>query len=127
MIIFFVKETGEIVGVTSGRVHEESVLEHSFILPSGYVKDEIGKYVVPFKKVFRDQEEEVTELRIVDDVTKKVAPVVIGKRMISVPAGMVPDVKFSETITAIEEGKEDIYTYKIVTNENGEVIDLTKK
>jgi len=126
MIIFFLKSTGEIIGTVSGRVHSEDVLKNAFVQPSGVPKEDIGKYVVPFKTIYEEIETPIVEQRV-DLKTMKVEKVIVGKKKENRARGMIPDVSFSGLILDIESGKDDIYSRTVETNKQGKVIGLKLK
>lgn len=97
MIIFYQKSTGKIFGVIEGRFHDKDTIEKSFIQPTGIEKEDIGKWVVPYK----------------ENPDKKIG-------------GLIPDVEFSDKINNFESGKESLYDYKIVL-ENDKVVSLNKE
>jgi len=125
MIIFFNKKTKEIIGTIHGRVHNETQLKMT-IRSESLSKDEVGRYVVPFKTKFRIVEQPITELRMVDEKTKRVEEVVIGKKKVKQGAGMIPDVPFDTLIYDFESGKKRIYDY-VIKLENRKVVGFKKK
>lgn len=126
MIIFYLKSTGDIIGTVNGRVHDENQIKNVMIKPSNIDESEIGKYVVPFKTIFKEAEEPITELRVVNKKTMLVKEVVVGKQKVKRGAGMTPDVPFADLILDFESGKKEIYDYQ-VRLKNGIVARFTKK
>jgi hypothetical protein len=112
MIIFYNKKNGEIIGTIEGRVHTEDQLK-MFIQPSNVPKKDIGKYIIPFKVIYKEQEEPIFENRIVDTKTLKVDRVVVGKKKVKIGVGMEPDVLFKDLILDFEKGKKKIFDYKV--------------
>ena len=127
MIIFYNKKTGEIFGTVDGRVHSKEEIRNSLIKPKSLDKEDVGKYVVPFKAKFRIEEQPVTEMRVVDKETMRVEEVVVGKKKVKVGAGMEPDVPFASLISNFENRKENIYDYKAKLNSGKELIGFEKK
>lgn len=125
MIIFYNKNTGEIVGTVAGRIHDEEQIKNSSIKLSDTPATEIVKYVIPFKTVYREVEQPITELRMVDEITRKVERVVVGHKTVKESDGMVPDVPFADDILRFEAG-ENIHRYKLKLK-NGEIIGFVKK
>ena len=97
MIIFYNKKTNEIIGTIEGRVHPE---EHFnvFIQPGNVPKEDIGRYIVPFK------------------------PKIVSGRVIEYE----PAVPFADLIYDFESGKKNIYDYKIKIDK-GRVVGFVKK
>jgi len=113
MIIFYEKKTREIFGVISGRVHSKDEIEKVSILGSNMKKEDVGKYVVPFKTKYKMVEQPKTEMRVVNKKTMRVEKVVIGKERVKVGAGTIPDVSFADLILDFESGEKNIYDYKV--------------
>ena len=126
MIIFFNKKTKEIIGTIAGRVHSEDHLK-MFIKPGNVSKDDIGKYVVPFKENFKLVEEPIVEQRVVDKKTMRVGGVIVGKRMAKKSLDMTPDVPFAKFITNFETGKDNIYNYRAKLDGGGQLVGFLKK
>jgi len=126
MIIFYYKKTGIIFGKVDGRVHDDNTLEKVFIKPENVSKKDIGKYVVPFVPNMVEVEETVTEMRVVDKKTLRVENVIIGKRKIKKIKGMKINKPFADIIYKIEDGKENLFDYKVKLNKKGKVVNLTK-
>jgi len=125
MIIFYNKKTGCVIGTVDGRVHDDHTLKHAFIKPSGVKKSDIGKYVVPFEPNIVEEEVPIKELRVVDKKTGRVAEVVIGKETKKVTKGLKPSGCIKHLITAFENGKDNIYRYKVQLDEKGKLVGLT--
>ena len=64
MIIFYQKSTGKVIGTIEGRVHPIDVIKTSWIQPSNIDKNDIVKYVVPYKPRWekRDCEKKIVEM-----------------------------------------------------------------
>ena len=126
MIIFYEKKTREIFGVISGRVHSKDEIEKVSILGSNMKKEDVGKYVVPFKTKYKMVEQPKTEMRVVNKKTMRVEKVVIGKERVKVGAGMIPDVPSANLISNFESGKKSPYDYKVKLDKK-KVIGFEKK
>jgi hypothetical protein len=98
MIIFFNKQTGEIIGTIEGRLHDAKVVENALIQPSNVDKDKICKYIVPFKPVYKD----------------------------GIANGLEPDTPDKNLILDFESGKKSIYDYK-VSLEKGQMTGFIEK
>jgi len=125
MIFFYDKQNGHIFSTISGRVHSDDVLE-MWVYVSDVPKERTGRYVIPFTTVYEELEEPVKELRVVDDVSKRVEEVVVGLRKVKKSKGMRPDVSFADLIYSFEEGKENSHDYKVVLKD-GKVVDIEIK
>lgn len=126
MIIFYRKETGEIFGVVEGRQHDEDSLENAMIRPVGVMPDDIGKYLVPYKTVYEEVEQPVTELRMVDEETKRVEEVQVGTEKVKRGVGMKPDGPFADLVEDFDLGRKNIYDYR-VDLKNNKVVGFEKK
>ena len=100
MIIFFNKDTKEIIGHIEGRIHPPEVLKAK-ISSSSIPDDKVGKYVIPFKKIYK--------------IIK-----------VKVAAGIKPDVPFADLVFDFESGKEKIHDFKVKLNK-GKVTGFIKK
>ena len=116
MIIFYDKETKNIIGTIKGRVHSE---EHLNMWIGD--KEKTDRYIVPFKPNIVEEEVDVKELRVVDKKTMRVEEVVVGKKKEKVVRGMKPAVPFANLIHDFESGKKSIHDYKVVLNKDKEV------
>lgn len=116
MIIFFNKKNGNIFGTVNGRVHDQHTKDNAMIKPSGIEEKNIGKFIVPYKQKYREETQDVTELRMTNKETGKVERVKTGTKKVKVPAGMEPDVPFANLIKDIEKGKKNIYNYRVKLN-----------
>ena len=124
MIIFYNKKTGRIIGTVEGRVHDENVLKTSWIQPEDVLKEDIGKYVVPFIKVTEEVEIPVKELRVIDKTTMKVEEVIVGKEKVKKTIDMEANTPFKDSIRDFETGKKKILEHKVVLDKKGNVIDF---
>lgn len=124
MIIFYNKKSGEVIGTVNGRVHSEEELKVS-VKPSDTPQKDIGKYVVPFEPNMVEEDVELTELRMVDEKTKRVERVVIGKEKRMVKRGLRPAVPFKQLIYDFELGKDSVYNYRVKIK--GKALELIKK
>jgi len=119
MIIFYDKETKNIIGTIKGRVHSE---EHLNMWIGD--KKKTDRYIVPFKKNVVEEEVEIKEMRVVDKKTMRVEEVVVGKGKQNVVRGMKTDVSFANLIYDFEKGKKSIHDYHVVLDKNGKVENL---
>ena len=126
MIVFFNKKTGEVYGTISGRVHSEDELTKMVIKPQNVPDEDVGKWVAPFKPVFKMVDEPITELRVVDKKTMRVEPFVIGKRKVKHGNGMIPHGKFATKIQEFEKNQSDVYKHHVKLDKNGEVEDFIR-
>ena len=124
MIIFYNKTNGHIYGVIQGRSHDPHVLNNVIIDPGDGSLDQ-GKWVVPYKPIFREVEEPVYEWRMVNEQTKQVIQVQTGTQRVNKPSGLYPDVPFADLIIAFEDGTKSPYDYKLKIDKNGQVTDIT--
>lgn len=124
MIIFFNKKTGEVYGTISGRVHSEEELNRMIVKPQNVPDEDVGKWVAPYKPLFKMVDEPITELRIVDEKTRKVENVVIGKRRVKHGNGMKATGRFATRIEEFEKNPSKIYEHRIKSNEKGELEDF---
>ena len=124
MIIFYDKKTREIFSVIEGRHHDKP--EEAFVSVTGKEKEDIGKYIVPFKIVYKMVEEPVIKYRLINPKTKEVEPYQDGVKMVKAYGGTEPDVPFASLIISFEKAEEDIYKYKIVLSKVGKVTGFEK-
>ena len=127
MIIFYNKKTRDIFGVIGGRVHDKNTIENGWLQPGHLKKEDVGKYIVPFKQEYETVEEPQYELRVVDKNTMKVDKVRIGFKQVKKPTGMKPDVPFSKLINKFESRQKDIYSYKVILDDSFNVIGFELK
>jgi len=125
VIIFYNNKTGSVVGTVDGRIHDKIVLENMWIQPGSLKREDISKYVVPFKNKYKIEDQPIKEMRITNTKTLKVEEVVVGKEKVKVGVGMEPDVPFADLITDFETGRKNIYDYS-VTLKNGKVTGFKK-
>lgn len=93
----------------------------------GVPQKDIAKFVVPFKPNFEIVEREKTEMRVVDEKTKRVEQVVVGKEKVKRQTDMSPDVPFANIITLFEENTENLKKYKVKLDKKGKLIGFEKK
>ncbi len=125
MIIFFNKSNGHIYGVIQGRAHDDHVLNNVTIDPGDLSLEDQGKWVVPYKPIFKEVEEPIHEWRMVNEQTKQVVQVQTGTQKVNKPSGLYPDVSFADLIIAFEDGTKSLYDYKLILDKNGQVTDIT--
>ena len=106
MILFCNKKTKEVVGTVEGRVHTKGVLDNFWIQPKGTDKNDIVKYVVPFKPV------------------KSIVTIRGKKAAIN---ELLPDVGFADLILKFDSREEKISDYFVELNKNGEIVGFEKK
>ena len=126
MILFYNKKTAEIIGHIGGRVHPIDVKKTKLSM-DGVPQKDIAKFVVPFKPNFEIVEREKTEMRVVDEKTKRVEQVVVGKEKVKRQTDMSPDVPFANIITLFEENTENLKKYKVKLDKKGKLIGFEKK
>jgi len=51
MILFYKKSDGVIFGTVNGRLHDPQEVEGMLIKPSNVEEDDIGKFIVPYKRL----------------------------------------------------------------------------
>ena len=125
MIIFFDKKTGQVYGTVEGRVHEDT---KDMMIKPGHVKEtQVGKYMVPFKPVYKIERVPIEKWFVKDLKTGEVEKRIVGTERRKVGDGMVPDVKFAKLILAFEAGSENIYDYRVRLDKNKKVIGFIKK
>lgn len=127
MIIFFNKQTGEIIGTIDGRVHDEHIRTKVSIKRSDIPDEQIGKYVVPFNPVEEIVEEPIKELRVVDERTRRVAEVVVGTHTVKRVKEALPAVSFKNVILDLESRRVRPSALKVETDATGEVTNITQK
>lgn len=139
MIIFYNKKTGEIFGTVNGRVHDEDQIKNAMIKPSGVDIEDVGKWVTPFKPVFDTVYEPIIEKQVITTIVKekvgtkfksrkvmKVQDVVIGKKKILRPKGMVPDGKFAKFIDIFDKDNSNVYKHRVKISKKGEIEEFIK-
>lgn len=114
MIIYCYRKTGEIVGCKLGRVHDEKDIAAEPPHPTGMDPKEILKFVVPYKKLFKDIEEPKFETRVVDKETGRIGKVQVGVTITKRQIDMVPTGLLGDFLTKVEKGEVDLYQYKAV-------------
>lgn len=119
MIIFYHKNTKEILGTVNGRVHGEEEMK-MVVSPVNIPLSEIGRYIVPFKTEFEMVEEPQYEQKVCKK-TGKVETFLVGTKKVKRGKGMSPDVPFADLILDFEKGKKKIYDYHIKLNKKGKV------
>lgn len=124
MIIFYNKKTFGIFGVSEGRFHEHP--ENEMIKPSDVDEKDIGMYIVPFKQHFEEVEKPIKKFFLKEKKTGEVEERVVGTEKVTVPAGLTPDVPFSNLILMFERKQEDIFKYKIKVDKTGNVTGFEK-
>lgn len=124
MILFYDKtKNNKIFNIINGRVHPADVIEKVWVQPGDLTREQVGKYIVPFRNIYKTVLEPVYELRVVDQATGKVEQVHVGDQQVEQSAGMEPDVSFKDIILEFEEGKKDPFDYRIVLS-GDEVVDI---
>ena len=116
MIIFFNKQTGELFGRIDGRIHDNP--EKEMVKPGNINKKDIGRYVVPFKKVFKEEKVPIKKWFFKNGKGGEVEERVVGHEKQKIPNGLAPDVDFASLILDFESGKENIYNYIVVLEKN---------
>jgi len=127
MIIFYEKKSGRIFGVINGRVHDKNAVENAWMQPGDLKKSEVGKYIVSFKTIYKEIEEPITEMRVVDKKTMRIERVQVGTRKVKQGVGMRPDHPQADLILDFESGKKNIYDYKVKTDKTGKVVSFILK
>jgi len=125
MIIFYKKDTCDIFSVIEGRVHNNP--EKAEVIVTGIDKNNIGKYIVPYKKLEKEDKEPIYKYRLINTKTLEVEKYIDGYKKIMVYAGSIPDVSFADLILDFETGKKNIYDYKIVIDKANSVIGFELK
>lgn len=125
MIIFYNKKTKDIFGRVDGRIHDNPKSE--LVKPSNINKKDVGRYVVPFKTVFREDKIPIKKWFMVNKKTKEVEEKVVGYTKRTVPNGMIPDVSFASIILDFEAGIKNIYDYRVRLDKDEKVIGFIKK
>jgi len=120
MIIFYNKKTGEVIGMIQGRVHDPDILEKAWIQPSGISPEDIGKYVVPFKTIYTEEDQPIVKRRV-NLKTGELTEVVTGYEKVKKGTGMVPDVSFADLINDFESGKESVFKHNVLLDKKGSV------
>ena len=77
MILFYNKINGEIIGTLEGRVHSTQEVKNAWIQPDNIDKKDIGKYVVPYKKKYKDKK--IVELVPAGKLSKLISDYENGK------------------------------------------------
>ena len=124
MIIFYNKKSLIVFGVVEGRIHEHP--ENEMIKPSDVAEEDIGMYLVPFKPVFQEIEKPIKKFFLKNKKTGEVEERVVGTEKETIPAGLVPDIPFSNQILRFERKIDDIFQYKIKLDQEGNVIGFQK-
>lgn len=120
MIIFYNKQTKDIFGMINGRIHEN--VDNLNIKNDNISEELIGKYIVPFKLVYKEIEVPIEKLFIINRRTGEAEKRVIGVEKKIIPNEMLPDVEFSNLIIDFESGKKNIYKYKVLLDNKESVI-----
>lgn len=123
MIIFYDKTNGKIFGVLEGRIHDKPELG---MVSSDVNVENTGKYIVPFKTRFIEEEFPIKKFFLKNKKTMEVEERIVGVKKRKVPDGLVPDVPFFDLILKFESGQENIYNYKIIVDNNGNVTGFEK-
>lgn len=121
MIISFNKNTGDIYGTVSGRVHDEDQIKNFSLRPSNISEDEVEKYIAPTQTVYRM--EPIEELRA--DKSGLVKRVVTNKRQ-KRACGVEFVGPNAALIDAFDRGLEKITNYLLQHDDKGDYI-FTKK
>lgn len=125
MIIFYNKQTKDIFGMINGRIHEN--VDNLNIKNDNISEELIGKYIVPFKLVYKEIEVPIEKLFIINRRTGEAEKRVIGVEKKIIPNEMLPDVEFSNLIIDFESGKKNIYKYKVLLDNKESVIGFELK
>lgn len=89
--------------------------------PSNIDKNDIVKYVVPYKSVKHSVSEDVKEWRIVDEKTRKVEEVVVGRKKVEKVKELIPDVPFADAILKYEKGGKKLLGRKVILDLKGNI------
>lgn len=112
MIIFYDKETGEVVGTIEGRKHSKDVLEKVWIGD----KKKIGRKIVEWERTGKEKIKEYTE-KIQEPIGETIEGFPMFKEIIVKKRKKIkeyePDCEQPSLLKKIEKGSEDIYSYKI--------------
>ena len=127
IIIFFNKKTNEIYGLVSGRVHSPEEEKNLLIKPVNVDKKDVGRFIAPYEQIFEIVEEPVTEFRLVDEKTKRVELVEVGKQKVKKAVGLKPEGKFASLVDSFEKDSSKVFDYKVKLDSKGEVEDFVKK
>lgn len=114
MIVLYVKSTGRIIGTVTGRIHSEEDVARAMITTKEITEEMVGKYVVPTKTIFKDEELPVTEDRVVDPATMRVGKVIIGKRITKRPVETQYSGVLADFFDGVEKGTRIVTDYKFV-------------
>jgi len=125
MIIFYNRETKEIFGVIDGRAHDNP--EKEMIRPEKLDIKLVGRYVVPWKQLYKERKIPVKKLFLKDKKTREVEERVVGFKKEKYPDGLAPDVSFADLILDFEFGKKKIYDYKVELDSKKKLIGFKKK
>lgn len=125
MIVLYVKSTGRIIGTIAGRVHSEEDVSRAMMTTKEITEDMVGKYVVPTKTIYKDEELPVTEDRVIDQATLRVGKVVIGKRITKRPVETQYSGVLADFFDGVEKGLQNITDYKFVL-QGESVVGVTK-
>ena len=125
MIIFYNKKTKNIVGHISGRIHHSMIKNEVSIKLSGYKDEDIGKYVVPFKPVYKIVKKPIMGLDSPCPRTGKAEKIIVGYEDKEIIEKYVPDVPFADEIYNLERNSKEIYGRKLRIEE-GKIMGFKK-
>jgi len=123
MILFYIKSTGKIIGTVEGRVHPQSIIDNFHVVPSGYTKEQIGKFVVPYVARKEMAEEPVYKMKL-NRETDEVERVEVGKQKVEKTIELMPSGPFSDMIVDFENKSRRALACAVKTNDAGEVVGI---